>query len=361
MSLIRIKRGFTAGVIPSGLTYGEPAVNTADEILYCGNSAGETINITGVQSVNGVTGAVTNTHINLENLGDVNNDNLSSEYVIAVDPDVTETHGYKSVSSLLGNYVSTFNGETGGVIGVSSVNGMTGDVAGILGPTGPAGSAGATGATGPVGDYVESFNGSTGVVDTSSMTLHVSGLSADAGITASQYNLGWTNIPLSSGSIDDGAMLVHDGDTDTMQKWMGGAKKTIGFFIDGDGAAIATGVKMDALTQVDQYWTIESVRLYCQEGVVAPDTTTISLYKTTDIEDSEANIESGATQLTLNGALTTSLSISNKSGTEYEKQTGPPTGGTYTLTPGQWIFPKVASNSSAQKIKIFVELKATTI
>jgi hypothetical protein len=187
------------------------------------------------------------------------------------------------------------------------------------------------------------------------------GISAGAGITASQYNLGWTNIPMSSGSIDDGAILVHDGDTDTMQKWIHGAKKTIGFFIDGDGAAIATGVKLDALTQVDQYWTIESVRLYCQEGVVAPDTTTISLYKTTDIEDSEANIESGATQLTLNGALTTSLSISNKSGTEYEKQTGPPTGGTYTLEPDEWIFPKILANTSAQKIKIFIELKATTI
>ena len=36
MALIRLKRGSTAGFIPTGLTLGEPAVNTTDGILYCG-------------------------------------------------------------------------------------------------------------------------------------------------------------------------------------------------------------------------------------------------------------------------------------------------------------------------------------
>jgi len=48
---------------------------------------------------------------------------------------------------------------------------------------GAGGATGATGATGPVGDYVESFNGVTGAVTTNAMTLHVGGLSADAGAT----------------------------------------------------------------------------------------------------------------------------------------------------------------------------------
>jgi len=121
MATIRFKRGTTAGSIPSGLTHGEPAVNTTDEILYCGNSAGNTINITGVQTVNGATGNVT-------------------------------------LADLVG--VSTFNGASGAVEGVGSFNGATGAVEGV-----------------------GSFNGLTGAVTTTSSTLHVGGLSADNGAT----------------------------------------------------------------------------------------------------------------------------------------------------------------------------------
>jgi len=64
---IKIKRGLTAGVVPSGLTYGELAVNVTDAILYVGGTTGETIQIVGgggaiptdyVISLNGLTGAV---------------------------------------------------------------------------------------------------------------------------------------------------------------------------------------------------------------------------------------------------------------------------------------------------------------
>jgi hypothetical protein len=59
-----------------------------------------------------------------------------------------------------------------------------GSTLGWLQISGQDGTDGATGATGPVGDYVESFNGVTGAVDTSSLTLHVAGISSDGGITA---------------------------------------------------------------------------------------------------------------------------------------------------------------------------------
>jgi len=114
------------------------------------------------------------------------------------------------------NYVESFNGQTGAVQGVSSVNGRTGDLDVYTGYTAQAdtpssantgdfwletdtgdlffydgssfiqisGADGPTGPTGPVGDYVETFNGLTGTVDTSSLTLHVAGISSDGGITA---------------------------------------------------------------------------------------------------------------------------------------------------------------------------------
>ncbi len=47
MALIRFKRGATAGIVPTGLTYGEPAVNVADQILYVGGVDGEPIPIGG--------------------------------------------------------------------------------------------------------------------------------------------------------------------------------------------------------------------------------------------------------------------------------------------------------------------------
>ena len=65
MALIRLKRGITAGFIPTGLTFGEPAVNTTDGILYCGNTAGETVDMSGVLSFNGKTG-----HVLFENIDD---------------------------------------------------------------------------------------------------------------------------------------------------------------------------------------------------------------------------------------------------------------------------------------------------
>lgn len=60
---IKIKRGSTAGVIPTGLTFGELAVNVADGLLFVGGVTGNTVQISGgggitsaLRSVNGCTG-----------------------------------------------------------------------------------------------------------------------------------------------------------------------------------------------------------------------------------------------------------------------------------------------------------------
>ena len=64
--IIKFKRGATAGVVPTGLTYGEPAVNVTDRILYIGGTTGATIALntgggstgaTGSQGATGNTGA----------------------------------------------------------------------------------------------------------------------------------------------------------------------------------------------------------------------------------------------------------------------------------------------------------------
>jgi hypothetical protein len=71
-------------------------------------------------------------------------------------------------------YAYVWDGSTLGWLQISGQDGADGAV----------GATGATGPTGPVGDYVETFNGVTGAVDTSSLTLHVAGISSDGGITA---------------------------------------------------------------------------------------------------------------------------------------------------------------------------------
>lgn len=74
-NIIRIKRGLTGGVVPTGLTYGELAVNITDKKLFVGGFTGNTIELLGggtggggnlvggitgdyVVSVQGLTGAL---------------------------------------------------------------------------------------------------------------------------------------------------------------------------------------------------------------------------------------------------------------------------------------------------------------
>ena len=132
--------------------------------------------------------------------------------------------------------------------------------------------------------------------------------------------------------------------------------------MDGDGAAITTGAKIDALRQIDQYWTIEKVSLHSSDGVNNTHTSvSIQIRKTTDIDDTDANIESGASSLVIAGSSTETVSIdAPKSGTVYT-QAGADVTSASTLVPGDFIFPKLTANgSSATKLHVYIELKATT-
>ena len=66
--------------------------------------------------------------------------------------------------------VTSFNGATGAIVGVTSVQGKTGDV---------------TLTDLEITHGVETFNGLSGSIDTTSLVLPVSGLSASGGITFS--------------------------------------------------------------------------------------------------------------------------------------------------------------------------------
>lgn len=50
-NLIKIKRGFTAGIEPFGLTLGELAANIADQKLFIGGTFGNAIQLLGAGSV----------------------------------------------------------------------------------------------------------------------------------------------------------------------------------------------------------------------------------------------------------------------------------------------------------------------
>lgn len=53
MAQIKFLRSSTPGVIPTGLTYGELAVNVADQRLYVGNTAGDSILVLGGSGASG--------------------------------------------------------------------------------------------------------------------------------------------------------------------------------------------------------------------------------------------------------------------------------------------------------------------
>jgi collagen type VII alpha len=65
-NIIKIKRGSTGGVVPSGLTFGELAVNITDRKMFVGGATGNTIELlgggtvafSGVTGINGLTGNV---------------------------------------------------------------------------------------------------------------------------------------------------------------------------------------------------------------------------------------------------------------------------------------------------------------
>ena len=159
MAKIKIKNSVTSGLAPSGLSFGEMAVNITDRKIFIGNAvegvvtlhdqnnivtsvngrtgavqgvsaafagtgisvSGQTGNVTitntGVVSFNGVTGDVL---VKIEDL-DVVTSNRIDNYVLFWDND-NELHEYQSVPTLLGNYVTTVNSATGAITNVAKTN-----------------------------------------------------------------------------------------------------------------------------------------------------------------------------------------------------------------------------------------------
>jgi hypothetical protein len=122
---------------------------------------------------------------------------------------------------------------SGGSTGSTGATGSTGST----GATGATGAVGATGATGPVEQFVASFNGLTGAVTTTDLSLQVKGISASVGITFAdgsfqntaaergyQYTVSSTSLTDVPGSgqcvVDDATGLsvhsikLHDTDAD---------------------------------------------------------------------------------------------------------------------------------------------------
>ena len=117
-------------------------------------------------------------------------DNPTTGTKLAVGDNTWEYTGnlWERVGGGTGSTGSTGDRGSTGATGASGDRGSTGSTGttgstGSTGATGATGAVGATGATGPVEEFVASFNGLTGAVTTTDLTLEVAGISASGGIT----------------------------------------------------------------------------------------------------------------------------------------------------------------------------------
>ena len=139
-----------------------------------------------------------------------------------------ETYRYNGVAFVkVRDRVTTFNGATGAIVGVTSVQGKTGDV---------------TLTDLEITHGVETFNGLSGSIDTTSLVLPVTGISASGGITSN----GPSTIN-GYGFLDTGVVLAPnglnislEGDSDIDVKL-----RSNGISINDNAEAITTTVKGD--------------------------------------------------------------------------------------------------------------------
>jgi hypothetical protein len=162
---IQIKKSGITGNVPSGLNFGEIAINYADGKLYYKSNSGSTTYITNQQSfatINSNNSLILATSgsdiLNLLNGNNVTiSTNTSNKSItIGLTNDIT------GVNNISANTVNTANIYITGIIQTTSQSNLEGFVqaafnqantssGGATGATGPTGPAGPTGATGPVG------------------------------------------------------------------------------------------------------------------------------------------------------------------------------------------------------------------
>jgi hypothetical protein len=176
---IQIKKSGVTGNVPSGLNFGEIAINYADGKLYYKSNSGSTTYITNQQSfatINSNNSLILATSgSDILNLLTGNNVTISTNtstksITIGLTNDVT------GVNNISANTVNTANIYITGIIQTTSQSNLEGFVqaafnqantssGGATGATGPTGPAGPTGATGPVGATGASGSGGGGTVN----------------------------------------------------------------------------------------------------------------------------------------------------------------------------------------------------
>ena len=139
---ILLKKSDVPGGVPSGLSFGEPAVNVSDGVLFFDKQTNGTVDSNHFWRFHGTTNESIVTSAN----------GLTGAVLVKPGTNITVTSGAGGITIDAfgaGSNVTSFNGSTGPVEGVAS------------------------------------FNGVTGGITTSGLHLHVAGLSVDVGITFS--------------------------------------------------------------------------------------------------------------------------------------------------------------------------------
>ena len=157
---ITLRLGSVTPTAASGITMGEPAYNTVDNRLFIGKGYGITAAWVGAP--------------------------ISNDY-LQIAAGLTQQIPTLSAVKDYVNYIGTI-GATGAT-GTQGVQGVTG-------------STGAQGNTGPVGDYVVSFNGSTGAITFSNYVASVNG------VTGAIVSVGLTSGKLSQSASTTSAELA---------------------------------------------------------------------------------------------------------------------------------------------------------
>jgi hypothetical protein len=176
---IQIKKSGITGNVPSGLSFGELAINYADGKLYYKANSGSTTYITNQQSFSTVN---SNNSLILATSGtDILNLLTGNNVTISTNTSTKSitiglTNNITGINNISANTVNTANIYITGLIQTPNQSNLEGFVqsafnkantssTGATGATGPSGPTGPTGATGPIGPTGPSGGGGDGTVN----------------------------------------------------------------------------------------------------------------------------------------------------------------------------------------------------